>query len=175
MTKIIISAMVFLMGLTAQAQDPFQKFEDMQDVASIVVNQKMFKMLSQFNLDTDDAEMKSYIDLVNSLDDIKFYSTKDNNTAKLMRTEFNKYLGMAKLDELMRVKDDGKDVQFFAKPGKSEDYVSEFVMFIDGVSNSDETVIAKITGDINLKEIGKIASSINFSGSEELKNVKVNK
>jgi hypothetical protein len=47
-------------------------------------------------------------------------------------------------------------------------------MFIDGVNNSDDTVIAKITGNINLKEIGKIASSINFSGSEELKNVKVN-
>ncbi|HEA29739.1 MAG TPA: DUF4252 domain-containing protein [Leeuwenhoekiella sp.] len=174
MTKILISTLVFLMGLTAQAQDPFQKFEDMQDVASIVVNQKMLKMLSQFDLDTDDPEMKNYVDLVNSLDDIKFYSTKDTNTAKLMRTEFNKYLGMAKLDELMRVKDDGKNVQFYAKPGKSDAYVSEFVMFIDGINNTDDTVIAKITGNINLKEIGKIASSINFSGSEELKNVKVN-
>lgn len=174
MTKIIISALVFLMGLTVQAQDPFQKFEDMQDVASIVVNQKMLKMLSQFDLDIDDPEMKSYVDLVNSLDDITFYSTKNTNTAKLMRTEFNKYLSMAKLDELMRVKDDGKNVQFYAKPGKSDDYVSEFVMFIDGINSSDDTVIAKITGNINLKEIGKIASSINFSGSEELKNVKVN-
>jgi hypothetical protein len=162
------------MGLTAQAQDPFQKFEDMQNVASIVVNQKMLKMLSQFDLNTDDPEMKNYVDLVNSLNDIKFYSTKDTDTAKLMRTEFNKYLGMAKLDELMRVKDDGKNVQFYAKPGKSDDYVSEFVMFIDGINNADDTVIAKITGNINLKEIGKIASSINFSGSEELKNVKVN-
>ena len=174
MTKILISVLVFLMGLTAQAQDPFQKFEDMQNVASIVVNQKMLKMLSQFDLDTDDPEMKNYVDLVNSLNDIKFYSTNDTNTAKLMRVEFNKYLSMAKLDELMRVKDDGKDVQFYAKPGKSDDYVSEFVMFIDGINNNDDTVIAKITGNINLKEIGKIASSINFSGSEELKNVKVN-
>jgi len=174
MTKILISVLVFLMGLTAQAQDPFQKFEDMQNVASIVVNQKMLKMLSQFDLNTDDPEMKNYVDLVNSLNDIKFYSTKDTDTAKLMRTEFNKYLGMAKLDELMRVKDDGKNVQFYAKPGKSDDYVSEFVMFIDGINNADDTVIAKITGNINLKEIGKIASSINFSGSEELKNVKVN-
>lgn len=174
MTKILISTLVFLMGLTAQAQDPFQKFEDMQDVASIVVNQKMLKMLSQFDLDTDDPEMKNYVDLVNSLDDITFYSTKNTTTAKLMRTEFNKYLSVAKLDELMRVKDDGKDVQFYAKPGKSDDYVSEFVMFIDGINNSEDTVIAKITGNINLKEIGKIASSINFSGSEELKNVKVN-
>ncbi|WP_031425783.1 DUF4252 domain-containing protein [Flavimarina sp. Hel_I_48] len=173
MTKILISALVFLMGFAAQAQDPFQRFEDMQDVASIVVNQKMFKMLSQFNLDTDDPEMKSYIELVNSLDDIKFYSTKDANTAKLMRTEFDKYLGMAKLEELMRVKDDGKNVQFYVKPGKSDEYAREFLMFIDGINGSEDTVIAKITGNIDLREIGKIASSINFSGSEELKNVKI--
>ena len=47
-------------------------------------------------------------------------------------------------------------------------------MFIDGETNDDDTVLIKITGNIDLKEIGKIANSINFKGSDELKNVKVN-
>lgn len=173
MIKVIITALTLMLSTTLMAQDPFKKFEDMQDVASIIVNQKMLKMLSQFDLDTGDPEMKNYMELVNSLDDITFYSTKNTATAKLMRTEFDKYLGMAKLEELMRVKDDGKNVRFYAKPGKNDQYVNEFVMFIDGINNSDDTVIAKITGDIDLDQIGKIASSINFSGSEELKNIKI--
>lgn len=173
MIKIIVSALLFFTSSLMMAQNPFEKFDSMDDVASIVVNQKMLKMLSQFDLDTGDPEMKNYMDLVNSLNDITFYSTKNSETASLMRAEFDKYLGMAKLEELMRVKDDGKNVRFYAKPGKSDQYVKEFVMFIDGISTNDDTVIAKITGDIDLDEIGKIASSINFSGSEELKNIKV--
>ena len=74
----------------------------------------------------------------------------------------------------MQVKDEGKNVNFYYKPGKSDNFVSEFVMFLDGVSSKEDTVLIRITGDINLKEIGKIANSINFKGSEQLKNVKVN-
>jgi len=118
--------------------------------------------------------MKNYIDMVNSLEDIKLFSTKNVNAAKAMKAEFSSYKASEKLEQLMSVKDDGKNVNFYYKPGKSDDFVSEFLMFIDGETNDDDTVLIKITGNIDLKEIGKIANSINFKGSDELKNVKVN-
>lgn len=165
---------VLCLSITAFAQSGFDKFEDMKDVSAMIVTPKMFKLLGKIDLDSKDPEMQNYINMVNNLEDIKVFSTKSDATAKLMKSEFNSYLSSAKLEQLMRVKDDGKNVRFYYKPGKSEDFVKEFVMFMDGTAGKDDTVIIKITGDIDLKEIGKIASSINFSGSEELKNVKVN-
>ena len=47
----------------------------MKDVTSLVMNQKMFKLLGKMDLDSNDPEMKNYIDMVNSLEDIKLFST----------------------------------------------------------------------------------------------------
>ena len=174
MNKLVITLVFAGLSLTAFAQKNFDKFEDMKDVTSMVMNQKMFKLLGQMDLDSKDPEMKNYIDMVNSLEDIKVFTTKSNAAAQQMKGEFKSYLTSANLQQLMQVKDDGKNVNFYYKPGKSDDFVSEFLMFLDGVSKNEDTVLIKITGDIDLKEIGKIANSINFKGSEELKNVKVN-
>lgn len=174
MNKLVITLMLVGLSFTTFAQKSFDQFENMKDVTAMVMNQKMFKLLAKMDLDSKDPEMKSYIDMVNSLEDIKVFSTKSTYAAKQMRGEFTTYKTSQGLEQLMSVKDDGKNVNFYYKPGKSDDFVSEFLMFIDGENNNDDTVLIKITGDIDLKEIGKIASSINFKGSEELNNVKVN-
>ncbi|MAW94740.1 MULTISPECIES: DUF4252 domain-containing protein [unclassified Leeuwenhoekiella] len=171
MRKLVITILLVSLSLTGFSQS-FEKFEDMKDVTAMVMNQKMFKLLGKMDLDSKDPEMKNYINMVNSLKEIQVYATKNSSAASMMKSEFNAYKGSQKLEQLMRVKDDGKNVNFYYKPGKSEDFVSEFLMFLNGEGDED-TVIIKITGDIDLKEIGKIASSINFEGSEELKNVKV--
>tara|TARA_R110002012_G_C11602864_1_gene607489 strand:- start:472 stop:996 length:525 start_codon:yes stop_codon:yes gene_type:complete len=174
MSKLVITLILVGFSFTAFAQKNFEKFEDMQGVTSMVMNQKMFKLLSDMDLDSKDPEMKSYIEMVNSLQDIKVFTTKNANAAQQLKGEFKSYLTSANLQQLMQVKDEGKNVNFYYKPGKSDNFVSEFVMFLDGVSSKEDTVLIRITGDINLKEIGKIANSINFKGSEQLKNVKVN-
>lgn len=173
MKKLIMSIAILGLSLSSFAQGNFDKFETNRDITSMVINQKMFKLLGKMDLDSKDPEMKGYIDMVNSLQDIKVFSTNSTEASKLMQAQFNSYLTSAKLEQLMQVKDDGKNVRFYFKPGKSEDFVNEFVMFLDGTQGKDETVIIKITGDIDLKQIGKFANSINFSGSEQLKNVKV--
>ncbi|HBT10207.1 MAG TPA: DUF4252 domain-containing protein [Leeuwenhoekiella sp.] len=174
MNKLVVTLMLVGFSLTTYAQKSFDRFEDMKDVTAMVINQKMFKLLGKMDLDSKDPEMKNYIDMVNSLEDIKVFSTKSANAAKAMKEEFSAYKASEKLEQLMSVKDEGKNVNFYYKPGKSDDFVSEFLMFIDGENNDDDTVLIKITGNIDLREIGKIANSINFDGSDELKNVKVN-
>ncbi len=173
MRKLVMTVLLVSVSLTGFSQN-FEKFEDMKDVTSMVMNQKMFKLLGKMDLDSKDPEMKNYINMVNSLEDIQVFTTKNPSAASMMKSEFNAYKTSQKLEQLMRVKDDGKNVNFYYKPGKSDDFVSEFLMFLNGSGSDEDTVIIKITGDIDLKEIGKIASSINFKGSEELKNVKVN-
>ena len=80
------------------------------------------------------------------------------------------------LDELMRVKDEGKNIRFYSKEGKNENYVSELLMHLSGDINGEKmTVIMSITGDIDLKQISKLTSELNVPGSEELKNIKIKK
>ena len=165
--------LILCFSVTAFAQDNFDKFEDMKGVTSMVMTPKMFKLLGKVDLNSSDPEMQNYIDLVNNLDNIKMYTSTDENVSQQMRTDVKSYLGSSNLEELMRVKDDGKNVKFYYKPGKNDDYVREFMMFLDGDLDGDKrTVIIKITGDIDLKQISKLAKDINFPGGEELKNVK---
>ena len=76
MNKLVITLMLVGLSLSTYAQKSFDRFEDMKDVTSLVMNQKMFKLLGKMDLDSNDPEMKNYIDMVNSLEDIKLFSTK---------------------------------------------------------------------------------------------------
>jgi hypothetical protein len=76
------------------------------------------------------------------------------------------------LSELMRVKDDGKNIKFYSKEGKNDNYVSELLMHLTGnIDGEERTIIMSITGNIDLKKISKLTSDLNMPGSEELKNI----
>ena len=74
MNKLVVTLMLVGFSLTTYAQKSFDRFEDMKDVTAMVINQKMFKLLGKMDLDSKDPEMKNYIDMVNSLEDIKVFS-----------------------------------------------------------------------------------------------------
>jgi len=157
------------------AQGAFDKYENMEDVSSVVVTSKMFKLLSKINIDTHDAEIKEYMNLVENIKNIKVFATENVALGQKMKQDVAKYLKSSSLEELMRVNDDGKKVSFYSKPGKDEDHVSELFMFLDGVvekGKGPNTVILTIIGDIDLKHVSKIADHLNVPGGEELKKVK---
>ncbi len=169
---------VFLMIIASQygviAQSSFDKYEDMKEVSSVVVTSKMFKLLSKLNLETDDPEIQEYVNLVDNIENIKVFSTKDKGVGTAMKADVKKYLGSASLEELMRVKSDGKNVKFYSKPGKNDDFVSELFMFLEGSGEGQDadTVVLSITGNIDLKQVSKIADHLNVPGGQELKKVK---
>ena len=62
------------------------------------------------------------------------------------------------------------------REGKNENFVSELLMHLNGtVDGKKMTVIMSITGDIDLRQISKLAVQLNVPGSEELKNMNTNK
>jgi hypothetical protein len=136
----------------------------------------MFKLLSKIEVESDDPEVKEYMDMVNSLDNIKVFMTEDKGVGARMKADVQKYVGASKgLEELMRIKDDGKNVKFYSKEGSDENHVSELLMFLDGEMDGKEgTVVMSITGNIDLKQISKLTKELNVPGSDELKNVKKN-
>lgn len=166
---ILVAFMITPMLVSAQ----FDSYEDEKEVTSVVVTKNMFKLLAQIEIETDDPEVKDYMEMVNSLDNIKVFITEDKDVGARMKADVQKYVSSSSgLDELMRVKDDGKNVKFYSKQGSDESHVSELLMFLDGEMDGKEgTVVMSITGNIDLKQISKLTKELNVPGSDELKNV----
>lgn len=177
MKKIALLIALVLAPMFASAQNAFDSFEDEKDVTSVVVTKNMFKLLSKMDLDSTDPEAKEYLAMVDNLENIKVFSTESSAVAAKMDASVEKYIATSKgLLELMRVNDKGKNIKFYSKEGKNENFVSELLMHLKGnVDGKDMTVIMSITGNIDLKQISKLTSELNVPGSDELKNIDTNK
>ena len=144
----------------------FEKFEDMDDVSSVIVSKEAFKMLAKFKGGGEEGQ--EYLEMVQNLNSFKVFTTEKPEIAKQMTDVMNNYLKSSKLTELMRVKDDDTNVRIYIRQGKDEDHVSELLMFVNGagkyMKGSDsplkvETVILSLTGDIDLNKISELTES----------------
>lgn len=172
MKTVVIAIVMLCSSMMITAQNQFDKFESVKGVSSMVMNQKMFKLLSKVDLNSSDPEMQAYIDLVNNLENVKMFTTTKTDVAAQMNNTMSGYVSGSGLEELMRANDDGKNVKFYYKPGSSDDYVREFVMFLNGdIDGEQRTVFFQVTGNIDLKQISKLAKDLDFKGSEALKDV----
>ncbi|MDC8003696.1 DUF4252 domain-containing protein [Aureisphaera galaxeae] len=174
MKKIAILMALLITPMLVTAQSVFDSYEEESEVTSVVVTKNMFKLLSKIEVDSNDPEVQEYMEMVNSLNNIKVFITEDDGIGSRMKADVQKYVSASKgLEELMRVRDDGKNVKFYSKQGKDENHVSELLMFLEGEMDGKEgTVIMSITGDIDLKQISKLTKDLNVPGSDELENVK---
>ncbi|WP_026449676.1 DUF4252 domain-containing protein [Aequorivita capsosiphonis] len=173
MKKIALIIALAIAPMVSWAQNAFDSFENEKDVSSVVVTKNMFKLLSKMDLNSSDPEAQAYLKMVNDLDDIKIFTTDNPTVAKKMDDAVAKYISSSKsLGELMRVKEDGKNIKFYSKEGKNENYVSELLMHLDGmVDGKPTTIIMSITGNIDLKQISKLTQELKIPGGDQLKNI----
>lgn len=168
---LIIMLIGLLIPVMGNAQN-FTKYENMKGVDAVVITNKMFKLLTKIDLNADDPETQEYIDLIENLDEIRVFTTNQSSVRSQMAADVNSYLKNGSLQELMRVKEDGKMVKFYYKPGKTEDYVSQLFMFMEGEENNEPvSVILNITGEINLEQVSKLATDFDIPGGKQLKNI----
>lgn len=171
MKKSLIALMLCMLPFMSNAQD-FTKYENMKDVTAMVMTSKMFKLLSNIDFNSEDPEAQQYLKLIEDLDNIQVFVSEKPEVRKQMMGDVNTYLKKTNMDELMRVNDDGKVVKFYSKPGRNSNYVSELFMFMESKDTTQpSTVILRITGDINLKDVSKLTQDLKVPGSEELKNI----
>lgn len=162
--------------LAMNAQNFWSSFENDDDVSSVVITQKMFKLLAKIDLDTDDPDVNEFMNLVENIENIKIFTTDKADIATKMSSSVTSYISSNKaLSELMRVKDDGNNVKFYAREGKNDNYVSELLMFVEGMDNGkNQTVVMSMTGNIDLKQISKLTKSLDIPGSEAIKELEKN-
>ena len=170
MKKNIIIVLVAVLPFIGFSQSMFDKFEDLDNVSAVVVNESMFKLLSKINVEVDDKEAQDFMDIAQNLKNLKVFITEDKKISADMQVTMEKYLKSSSLQELMRVKDKDANVKFYIKSGKDEDHVSELLMFVTGIKNGNveindrkfETVLLSLTGDIDLNKIGSLTQKMNL-------------
>lgn len=174
MKKLIIFAVIGLFSTIGYTQS-FDKYDSMKEVDAVVMTSKMFKLLSKVDLSANDPEAQQYLNLIENLKEIRVYSSHNSSIRSQMATDVSSYLKKGTLDELMRVSEGGRNIKFYSKPGRNDNFVSELFMFMEGQKEGKPvSVIMSITGDLDLSKISQLTTDLKVPGSEELKNVKTN-
>lgn len=169
MKKFIITLAIVLVSSPFFAQAAFDKFDGQDDVTSIIVNKKMFELMSKVKVDASDRETQQYMNLIKKLDNLKVFTTSSTRATNEMRSAAEKYIRTAGLEELMRVNDSGKNIKILVKSGATDSQIKELLMFIEGGSKSDETVLMSLTGNFDLNEISILTDKMRIPGGDDLK------
>ena len=159
--KNVYFLMLFLAApFLSQAQDAFDKFEDIDEVTTVVVSKSMFKLMSSFNSDTD-PETQEYMEMIKTIDGLRVYITDNQDIAREMKEVATKYIKSSKLTELMRVTDKDANVKIYVKQGRDEDHVKELLMFVSDKEDK-QTVLMSLMGDIDLNKVALLTEKMNL-------------
>ncbi|MCV9934201.1 DUF4252 domain-containing protein [Flavobacterium sp. LS1R47] len=169
LSKNFILTLVFaLVSHAFYAQGAFDKYDGQDDVTSVIVNKKMFDLMSKVKVDASDKDTQQYLNLIKKLDNLKVFTTQSTKVEADMKLTADKYIKSAGLEELMRVNDSGRNVKIYVKSGSSATQIKELFMFIDSGKNED-TVLLSLTGNFDLNEISVLTDKMKLPGGSDLK------
>jgi hypothetical protein len=150
-------------------QAAFDKFDGQDDVTSIIVNKKMFELMSKVKVDATDKSAQPYLNLIKKLDNLKVFTSGSTRVSSEMKVTAEKYMKSAGLEELMRINDGGKNIKIWVKSGAKDSQIKELLMFMEGSSKGNETVLMSLTGDFDLNELSVLTDKMRLPGGDELK------
>ena len=185
MKKLILLIAIIVAPTLSFGQSIFDQFEDMDGVTSVVVNQRMFKMIASLGIETDNPEEQEIINMIEGLNSLKVLTTEDGAISTKMKAQVSKYLKSSNLDELMRIKDGDQLVKFYVREGKDENHVKELLMFVTGLKEVTggqnieingkkreiETVLLTLNGDIDLRKVSKLTNKMNVKSGKHLEKI----
>ncbi|UPQ78862.1 DUF4252 domain-containing protein [Flavobacterium azooxidireducens] len=143
MKNLICVLAVLFISISSFAQS-FEKLEKDENVTKVVVSKGLFSLIGKVsdkkNLTTEDKKVMDFIDRIKSF---KMYTSTGNTQRNEMKAIAGKYRKSKEFEELMRINDGGKEVEFLVKTGK-KDEISELIMFVEG-SGDNESVIFQLS------------------------------
>jgi len=169
MRKSIVVFVFILLPTVFFGQAAFDKYDGQDDVTSVIVNKKMFQMMGSVKMDTKNKEEQQYLNLIKKLDNLKVFTTNSTRVTADMKATSEKYMKSAGLEELMRVNDNGKNIKISVKSGTNDSQIKELLMFMEGSSKGNQTVLMSLTGDFDLNEISVLTDKMRIPGGDELK------
>lgn len=171
--QIMLIILLAITPLFSFSQSIFEKYEDLDDVNTVVVTKNAFRLMGKIGGDSQEA--KEYIESVQNLENLAIFTTTDIKIASKMKLDVKKHLKSENLSELLRVKDKKGNVKIYVKEGKDDDHVKELFMFIENINNvkikgdTIKAIIVSLTGNIDLKRIGQVIDKMNIPGGNHIK------
>ena len=169
MRKLVLLLVFSVLPTTFFGQSAFDKFDGQDDVTSVIVNKKMFEMMGSVKMDSKDKDTQQYLNLIKKLDNLKVFTTNSTRVTSEMKATSDKYMKSAGLEELMRINDGGKNIKIWVKSGAKDSQIKELLMFMEGTSKGNETVLMSLTGDFDLNELSVLTDKMRLPGGDELK------
>jgi hypothetical protein len=166
----IIGFLILSLGGSSQSimDKLFDKYSGATGFTSVYISKYMFDMFR--NKDADPKTQDEMQQTLSKLNCIKILATDDDpatTTSVDLYQEIQKVLPASSYKEIMVVKDKDQNVVFYAKEEK--DKVAELLLVVGG---KDSNVLISIQGDIDMKNISKLGSSMNIQGMDKLKDMK---
>lgn len=165
MKKLIVLILLisFTPGLFSQSNpidEMFDKYSGKEGITTVFISSRMFQMIAGADLDDEKVS-----DLMSRLKSIRILAVEDSllNIKLNFHKELASKLDLSRYEELMVVKEGGKDLKFLIR-GKG-DKIDEFLMIGGGVGTN---ILISIKGDLNMNNISDISRTI---GIEELNGI----
>lgn len=166
MKKLLLIIVLVFSANTFFAQTVFDKFEDQEGITTVVVNKKMFSLLSKMQV--KDKEEQQYVNLIKKLESLRVFVTQSDKKSDEMKATSDKYIKSSSLEELMKINEKGKSVKIYVKSGATDSQIKELMMFVEG-SGNEETVLMSLIGDFDLNELSVLTDKMNLPGGDDLK------
>jgi len=164
MKKIALFIAFIVTPLVTSAQSFFDTLEDIDGVDVVVVTKDAFEMISKFkDVKIEDNETLKVFEMIQELKELKVFSTRVTAIADQMGSLVKMAIQKQSLTELMRIKEDGTQVDIYVKVTKNKEYVSEVLMFINGIekqtNGNSEAMIVSLTGAIDINKMAELADA----------------
>ena len=166
MKKLSLIILVFVFPLLVFSQHQsvnklFEKYAGKEGFTTVYISRNLFKMVGEMNLDDPDVD-----GLVDKLETIKILASDSefiNENNLNFYDEIMSSLPIDEYEELLVVKEKDQDVKFLSK--EKNGIITELLLIVGG---TDSNALISITGNIDLKHISKLASSMKGTGMEHL-------
>jgi hypothetical protein len=171
-TFILAAALIGLTtGLQAQSimDNLFEKYSGTEGYTSVYISKYMFDMFRS-DKPAQKADEEELAEVISKLEGIKILVTDDDPSTPIpvdLYREIMKIIPSSSYKEIMVVKEKDQDIKFFVRENKDK-RVAELLMVIGGL---DQSVLISIVGDIDMKNISKLAKTMNVEGMENLEKI----
>lgn len=167
MKSILVLCVTLMTGISGFSQirsveQLFEKYSGKEGFTSVSITKSMFDLFSQMETAPDD----DYMNAIKNLTGIKILSTEKSIDGINFYKDVAPLIQSKYYEELMSIQESNQEIKFLTR--KKEGKVVELLMVVGG---KQENVLIWITGVIDMKTIGKIASNMNIQGMEKLEKI----
>ncbi|MEM6737481.1 MAG: DUF4252 domain-containing protein [Bacteroidota bacterium] len=168
MKKIVLILLTYLSITVTEGQTVInkymEKYEDDETFTKVSVNSKMFSLFSEMEGSEKDEQL--FYDITSKLKGMKVIASEKVSSPKTLYNGAVSDIEKAGFEELMTVKDAEENVKISIKD--KDGIIEELIMVMGG---KEKFALVSIFGEINLKQISKLASLMRVNQLKYLENL----